>query len=118
VSLTSASGPKERIQATARSQTREDDDMTETPPLIRDMGQAKYEKGTSVSGSGLRPGPWTLSAPGGERDRSAPAGPSARGELPLALRALAISGVLVALMANLVMPLLGQATERWLTRRA
>jgi hypothetical protein len=74
--------------------------MTETPPLIRDMGQAKYEKGTSVSGSGLRPGPWTLSAPGGERDRSAPAGPSARGELPLALRALAISGGLVALMAN------------------
>jgi antibiotic biosynthesis monooxygenase (ABM) superfamily enzyme len=40
------------------------------------------------------------------------------GRLPLALRALAISGVLVALMANLVMPLLGQAAERWLTRRA
>jgi antibiotic biosynthesis monooxygenase (ABM) superfamily enzyme len=40
------------------------------------------------------------------------------GQLPLALRALAISGVLVALMANLVMPLLGQAAERWLTRRA
>jgi antibiotic biosynthesis monooxygenase (ABM) superfamily enzyme len=39
------------------------------------------------------------------------------GSLPLALRALAISGVLVALMANLVMPLLGQAAERWLTRR-
>ena len=40
------------------------------------------------------------------------------GELPLALRALAISGVLVALMANLVMPLLGRVAERWLTRRA
>jgi antibiotic biosynthesis monooxygenase (ABM) superfamily enzyme len=40
------------------------------------------------------------------------------GSLPLALRALAISGVLVALMANLVMPLLGRAAERWLTRRA
>jgi antibiotic biosynthesis monooxygenase (ABM) superfamily enzyme len=39
------------------------------------------------------------------------------GSLPLALRALAISGVLVALMANLVMPLLGQVAERWLTRR-
>jgi antibiotic biosynthesis monooxygenase (ABM) superfamily enzyme len=40
------------------------------------------------------------------------------GALPLALRALAISGVLVALMANLVMPLLGRVAERWLTRRA
>jgi antibiotic biosynthesis monooxygenase (ABM) superfamily enzyme len=40
------------------------------------------------------------------------------GSLPLALRALAISGVLVALMANLVMPLLGRVAERWLTRRA
>jgi antibiotic biosynthesis monooxygenase (ABM) superfamily enzyme len=34
------------------------------------------------------------------------------GELPLTLRALAISGVLVALMANLVMPLLGRLAER------
>jgi antibiotic biosynthesis monooxygenase (ABM) superfamily enzyme len=40
------------------------------------------------------------------------------GALPLALRALAVSGVLVALMANLVMPLLGRVAERWLTRRA
>jgi antibiotic biosynthesis monooxygenase (ABM) superfamily enzyme len=40
------------------------------------------------------------------------------GTLPLALRALAISGVLVALMANLVMPVLGRVAERWLTRRA
>jgi antibiotic biosynthesis monooxygenase (ABM) superfamily enzyme len=39
------------------------------------------------------------------------------GSLPLSLRALAISGVLVVLMANLVMPLLGQVAERWLTRR-
>jgi antibiotic biosynthesis monooxygenase (ABM) superfamily enzyme len=38
--------------------------------------------------------------------------------LPLALRALAISGVLVALMANLIMPLLGRLAERWLKRRA
>jgi antibiotic biosynthesis monooxygenase (ABM) superfamily enzyme len=38
--------------------------------------------------------------------------------LPLALRALAISGVLVALMANLIMPLLGGLVERWLRRRA
>jgi antibiotic biosynthesis monooxygenase (ABM) superfamily enzyme len=38
--------------------------------------------------------------------------------LPLALRALAISGVLVALMANLVMPLLARLAGRWLTRRA
>ena len=38
------------------------------------------------------------------------------GSLP-APRALAISGVLVVLMANLVMPLLGQVAERWLTRR-
>jgi antibiotic biosynthesis monooxygenase (ABM) superfamily enzyme len=40
------------------------------------------------------------------------------GELPLAVRALAISGVLVAMMANLVMPLLGRMAERWLSRRA
>jgi antibiotic biosynthesis monooxygenase (ABM) superfamily enzyme len=35
--------------------------------------------------------------------------------LPLALRALVISGVLVSLMANLVMPVLGAAIARWLT---
>ena len=34
------------------------------------------------------------------------------GSLPLALRALAISGVLVALMANLVMPVLNQLAGR------
>jgi antibiotic biosynthesis monooxygenase (ABM) superfamily enzyme len=34
------------------------------------------------------------------------------GSLPLALRALAISGVLVALMANLVMPVLAQLAGR------
>jgi antibiotic biosynthesis monooxygenase (ABM) superfamily enzyme len=34
--------------------------------------------------------------------------------LPLALRALVISGVLVALMANLVMPVLSVAVTRWL----
>jgi antibiotic biosynthesis monooxygenase (ABM) superfamily enzyme len=34
--------------------------------------------------------------------------------LPLAVRALVMSGVLVALMVNLVMPLLGVAVERWL----
>jgi antibiotic biosynthesis monooxygenase (ABM) superfamily enzyme len=34
--------------------------------------------------------------------------------LPLALRALLISGVLVALMVNLVMPLLSGALARWL----
>lgn len=39
------------------------------------------------------------------------------GSLPLALRALVISGVLIALMANLVMPLLGRVAESWLTRR-
>lgn len=39
------------------------------------------------------------------------------GSLPLALRALVISGVLVALMANLVMPLLGRVAESWLARR-
>jgi antibiotic biosynthesis monooxygenase (ABM) superfamily enzyme len=39
------------------------------------------------------------------------------GSLPLALRALVISGVLVALMANLVMPLLGHVAASWLTRR-
>jgi antibiotic biosynthesis monooxygenase (ABM) superfamily enzyme len=35
--------------------------------------------------------------------------------LPLALRALVISGVLVALMANLVMPVLNVAIARWLS---
>jgi antibiotic biosynthesis monooxygenase (ABM) superfamily enzyme len=34
--------------------------------------------------------------------------------LPLAVRALVISGVLVALMANLVMPLLRHLVERWI----
>jgi antibiotic biosynthesis monooxygenase (ABM) superfamily enzyme len=33
--------------------------------------------------------------------------------LPLALRALVISGVLVVLMTNLVMPLLSAAIARW-----
>jgi antibiotic biosynthesis monooxygenase (ABM) superfamily enzyme len=33
--------------------------------------------------------------------------------LPLALRALVISGVLVSLMANLVMPVLSVAIARW-----
>ena len=36
------------------------------------------------------------------------------GSLPLALRALVISGVLVGLMANLVMPVLSTAIARWL----
>jgi hypothetical protein len=36
--------------------------------------------------------------------------------LPLALRALVISGVLVFLMVNLVMPALNVAIARWLTR--
>jgi antibiotic biosynthesis monooxygenase (ABM) superfamily enzyme len=36
------------------------------------------------------------------------------GSLPLALRALVISGVLVALMANLVMPVLTAAIARWM----
>jgi antibiotic biosynthesis monooxygenase (ABM) superfamily enzyme len=36
--------------------------------------------------------------------------------LPLALRALVISGVLVALMVNVVMPVLGTAVARWLGR--
>ena len=36
------------------------------------------------------------------------------GSLPLALRALVLSGVLVALMANLVMPVLSVAVARWL----
>jgi antibiotic biosynthesis monooxygenase (ABM) superfamily enzyme len=36
--------------------------------------------------------------------------------LPLALRALVISGVLVALMVNVVMPVLGAAVPRWLGR--
>lgn len=36
------------------------------------------------------------------------------GSLPLALRALVISGVLVALMVNLVMPALSVAVSRWL----
>jgi antibiotic biosynthesis monooxygenase (ABM) superfamily enzyme len=35
------------------------------------------------------------------------------GSLPLALRALVISGVLVALMVNLVMPALNAAISRW-----
>jgi antibiotic biosynthesis monooxygenase (ABM) superfamily enzyme len=34
--------------------------------------------------------------------------------LPLALRALLISGVLVSLMVNLVMPILNMAIARWL----
>jgi antibiotic biosynthesis monooxygenase (ABM) superfamily enzyme len=38
------------------------------------------------------------------------------GALPLALRALVISGVLVTLMVNLVMPLLGAAVARWVTQ--
>ena len=36
------------------------------------------------------------------------------GSLPLALRALVISGVLVALMANLVMSVLSTAIARWM----
>src|SRR5262245_7581792 len=36
------------------------------------------------------------------------------GALPLAVRALVISGVLVALMVNLVMPVLSMAVARWL----
>ena len=36
------------------------------------------------------------------------------GSLPLALRALVISGLLVALMVNLVMPVLSIAVARWL----
>jgi antibiotic biosynthesis monooxygenase (ABM) superfamily enzyme len=36
------------------------------------------------------------------------------GSLPLALRALVMSGVLVALMANLVMPVVSAAIARWL----
>lgn len=36
------------------------------------------------------------------------------GSLPLALRALVISGLLVALMVNLVMPALSAALARWL----
>jgi antibiotic biosynthesis monooxygenase (ABM) superfamily enzyme len=36
--------------------------------------------------------------------------------LPLALRALVISGVLVSLMVNVVMPVLGAAVARWLRR--
>jgi antibiotic biosynthesis monooxygenase (ABM) superfamily enzyme len=35
--------------------------------------------------------------------------------LPLALRALVISGVLVFLMVNLVMPVLSVGVKRWLT---
>jgi len=34
--------------------------------------------------------------------------------LPLALRALVISGVLVVLMANLVMPIVNRVVTRWL----
>jgi len=37
------------------------------------------------------------------------------GSLPLAPRALVMSGVLVALMVNLVMPALGIAAARWVT---
>jgi len=36
------------------------------------------------------------------------------GSLPLGVRALVISGVLVTLMANVVMPLLGRLVARWL----
>jgi antibiotic biosynthesis monooxygenase (ABM) superfamily enzyme len=36
------------------------------------------------------------------------------GSLPLAMRALVISGLLVALMVNLVMPVLSAAVARWL----
>jgi antibiotic biosynthesis monooxygenase (ABM) superfamily enzyme len=36
--------------------------------------------------------------------------------LPLALRALLISGLLVFLMANLVMPVLSRALGRWLIK--
>jgi antibiotic biosynthesis monooxygenase (ABM) superfamily enzyme len=39
------------------------------------------------------------------------------GSLPLALRALVISGLLVALMVNLVMPVLSAALARWLAGR-
>jgi antibiotic biosynthesis monooxygenase (ABM) superfamily enzyme len=38
--------------------------------------------------------------------------------MPLALRALVISGVLVALMANLVMPVLSAAVARWISGSA
>jgi antibiotic biosynthesis monooxygenase (ABM) superfamily enzyme len=38
----------------------------------------------------------------------------ALGSLPLALRALVISGLLVALMVNLVMPILSAALAPWL----
>jgi antibiotic biosynthesis monooxygenase (ABM) superfamily enzyme len=40
------------------------------------------------------------------------------GSLPLALRALVISGVLVALMANVVMPVLSVAVARWVAGRS
>jgi antibiotic biosynthesis monooxygenase (ABM) superfamily enzyme len=36
------------------------------------------------------------------------------GALPLALRALLISGVLVALMVNLIMPVVGRLVTRWM----
>jgi antibiotic biosynthesis monooxygenase (ABM) superfamily enzyme len=36
------------------------------------------------------------------------------GSLPLALRAMVISGVLVFLMANLVMPIVNSTVARWL----
>jgi antibiotic biosynthesis monooxygenase (ABM) superfamily enzyme len=39
------------------------------------------------------------------------------GALPLGLRALVISGVLVALMVNLVMPVLSRGVARWLADR-
>jgi antibiotic biosynthesis monooxygenase (ABM) superfamily enzyme len=38
--------------------------------------------------------------------------------MPLALRALVMSGVLVTLMVNLAMPLLSAGLARWLSRRA
>jgi antibiotic biosynthesis monooxygenase (ABM) superfamily enzyme len=37
------------------------------------------------------------------------------GSLPLALRALVMSGVLVALMVNLVMPIVSLGVARWVT---
>jgi len=38
--------------------------------------------------------------------------------LPLALRTLVISGVLVLLMANLAMPIVNRVVTRWLARTA
>lgn len=40
------------------------------------------------------------------------------GSLPLVLRALVISGVLVAVMVNLVMPILNGTVAVWVTRRS